>query len=125
MKETFSLLEKDDKTYNYVKQYYKVIKEGHSPMIVDAYIQKNEIERHLCLKCVDPDDQKSICEWIQCYSSSFRSYLNSLKMLALSIFFMNKYQSLIPAETLSFELFCRAVNIWNERKEEVVDSIFI
>ncbi len=120
MKGVFCLLEKDDKTYNYVKEYYKVVKTGNSPMKVDAGIQKIEIERRLCLECIDPEDCTAVYRWIRENSPGIRSYLNSLKMLAFSIYFMN-----LRGSGFSFKLFCRAVNIWNGRKEKVVDSIFI
>jgi hypothetical protein len=125
MKGVFCLLDNDEKNYNYVKEYFKIIRDSLSPVKIDAAIQKNEIERCLKLEGIDPDDCRKVCDWIGKYSSSIRSYLNSLKMLALSIYLIEEGLSLPPAGALSFEIFCRAVNSWNERKEALVDSIFI
>lgn len=119
MKGVFCLLDNDEKNYNYVKEYYRIIRNRLSPIKIDAGIQKREIERRLILEGIDPDDCPRVCDWIGKYSSSIRSYLNSLKILALSIYLMG------DSVSFSFDIFSRAVSIWNDRKEEVVDSIFI
>jgi hypothetical protein len=125
MKCPFCFLEKDLKTYDYVKEYLRIMKNGASTTPLDITIQRLEIERHMRQNNISPDDQKAITEWIQANSANFRSYLNSLKMVALFLFYIKKIEKGPDGLMLPFDMFSDAVVYWNERKNEMVDSIFI
>lgn len=125
MKCPFCYLEKDLKTYDYVKNYLQIMKNGETTSSLDISIQRLEIERHLAANGISYSDQKAISEWIEKNSANFRSYLNSLKMVALFIYYVKKAEHLSDENQLPFELFSEAVSYWNERKIEVADSIFI
>lgn len=125
MKCPFCYLEKDEKTYDYVTEYLLVMKRGESPLTMDICIQKREIERHLSLNNISPSDDKAIAEWIAQNSANFRSYLNSIKMVALFLYYVKKAEHIPDDSPLPLDLFDEAVCYWNERKMEVVDSIYI
>jgi hypothetical protein len=122
---TFCFLEKDQKTFDYVKKYYSLIKAGDSTIQLDSCIQKSEIERNLELKSCDIEDQKAITDWINENSSGFRAYINSIKMLALFIYFIERSAVSKKQEELTYQLFTKTVILWNERKLQIADSIFI
>ncbi len=124
MKDLFCFLEKDEKTYGYVICYFNVIKEGKSLMSLDALIQKEEIEKHLRNNDISKEDREAVASWIKKNSSNFRSYLNSIKMVALFIFFLHRNSGYDCGESVSFETFCRIAGMWNERKICTADSIF-
>lgn len=125
MKCPFCYLEKDQKTYQYVMEYLGVMKDGQSTVPLDITIQRKEIERHMERNGISPSDQPAISAWIEANSANFRSYLNSLKMVALFLFYIKKTENGPDAVPLPFELFMDAIGYWNERKIEMVDSIFI
>lgn len=125
MKCPFCYLEKDQKTFDYVKQYLQVMKKGESTTPLDITIQRLEIEHHLQANNISYSDRKAISEWIDKNSPNFRIYLNSLKMVALFIYYVKKAEHFAEEAQISFELFAEAVAYWNERKIEVADSIFI
>jgi len=120
----FCPLEKNDKNYTYVRLYYKAILENTPPMVIDSRIQKNEIEEYLFLNSLSPDNQKAIDEWIRNNSSSFRCYLNSLKMLALSLYFMNHNSATTNSRDINPGLFYHAINIWNAKTQVLTSSVF-
>lgn len=125
MKCPFCYLEKDEKTFDYVKHYLQVMKNGESTTPLDITIQRLEIEHHLNANGISHTDRKAISEWIENNSANFRIYLNSLKMVALFIYYVKKAEHLAEENQISFDLFTEAVAYWNERKIEVADSIFI
>lgn len=125
MKCPFCYLENDNKTFDYVKEYLSVLRAGDSPLTLDITIQKREIEAHLIRNAIPSSDQKAITDWIEKNSANFRSYLNSIKMVALFLFYVKKAEHIPEESPLPFELFTEAVAFWNERKIEVVDSIYI
>jgi len=124
MKYSFCFLDNDEKTYNYVQYYYLSIKKGTPLYTIDMEIQRKEIENYLKSRNLDSNDQNAIIEWINNNSPNFRSYLNSIKIIALYIFFMDKME-LINNDKIPYDVFCKAVNLWNEEKLILADSIFI
>jgi hypothetical protein len=125
MKCPFCYLEKDLKTYEYVNHYLQVMKNGAPTSPLDISIQRIEIEHHLKTNGISPTDQRAISDWIEKNSANFRSYLNSLKMVALFLFYVKKAERIPEDNLLPFELFYEAVNYWNERKIEMADTIFV
>ncbi len=125
MKSSFCFLEKDQKTYHYVAEYYSLIEKGVSPCSFDICIQREEIEKHLLSNQMDSEDRCGISEWIEENSAKFRSYLNSIKMVALFIYFMDKDEKSPAEKSFSFDAFSHVVQLWNGRKSELIDSIFI
>lgn len=125
MKCAFCFLEKDEKTYGYIKKYFSIIKDGLPPISMDNFVQKQEIERYLINNNRCLHDRGAITEWINDNSSDFRSYLNSIKMVALFIYFINRSNKSGGENPIPFDVFCDAVSAWNDRKSELVDSLFI
>ena len=121
MKLSYCILEKDDKTYNYVREYVRAIQEGKPSICVDVCLQKKEIELHLYLNHYDGQDQRGIKEWIETYSCNFRAYLNSLKMLALYLNILNQSNKEIFNSNIPYDVFCRAINLWNDRKIKIAE----
>ncbi len=120
---SFCYLESDQKTYKDFLSYYCIFGAQQHSFDIDMLIQKREIETHLASHALSSHDQDSVCNWINHYSSGFRSYLNSLKMVAMFQYYHDK--SLGRNEDPSFEIFCDAVSFWNREKINTVDTIFI
>ena len=119
MKCSFCFLETDRKTYDYVRRYFVSIKQGNTTYPLDLAIQSEEILLHLEKNGFALDDQNAISEWIEENSANFRSYLNSLKMIAMFLHLQkcndeDEFRSLFPS----------IVNEWNTRKLHQVDYLF-
>jgi len=109
MDDIFCFIEDEHKAFEIIKLYYEktinINNEDEKLAILhnlDNQIQIKEINTHIYLnhisesKCLDEK-----MHWINCYASSFRSYLNTLKIIFL-IFYVNN----INLENLSFNEFC-------------------
>ena len=106
--EIFCFIEDEEKAFEIVKLYYEKTKnvddEDKLNILhnLDNQIQVKEINTHIYLnkipeaKCLDEK-----IHWIDCYASPFRSYLNTLKIIFLTL-----YTSGINFENLSFKEFC-------------------
>lgn len=123
MKCGFSLLSQDEKTFTHVKEYYRAIVGGQNAMETDLVIQRHEIEAHLAGQGISIEDQTAISEWIKNNSSEFRTYLNSIKMVALMLI-ANRRGEEEYSEPVA-EDFERAIRLWNLQKERICDSLFV
>lgn len=121
MSDKFSFLEKDKKTYNHVKMYFDAINNGASLNSVDILIQKQELECHLKKTCKEHDRIEETA-WVMKNAAPFRCYLNSLKTVTLFAFLNSKIHL---DDDISFTLFCRMVDIFNEEKSLIIESIRI
>ena len=117
--EFFCIIENEQKAFDIVKLYhqrthtinreYEQVKILHE---LDNEIQAQEINIHLYLNRVpDYDCTKEQIRWITCYGASFRSYLNTLKILFLTLDAANT-----DFDTLTFEEFCKIKDRINEHK---------
>lgn len=124
MKIKFCLLEKDEKTFNYTKEYLKVLeKRENNCLRLDNEIQKKEIEQHLERKGkhISPEDErnKEAFLWIDNYACNFRVYLNTIKIAASFLHYKNINSNDLTKE--EFEHCCDAVN---ELRDFLMENIF-
>lgn len=119
--ETFSYLEKDEKTYNHVKAYYEAMKKGINCYSIDCVLQKHELEDHL-KRCRKEHDQEEQLNWINQNAEKFRSYINSLKTVALLAYVGSEIHH---HNDFIFDLFCSYVDLYDKEKKIIVDTIRI
>lgn len=108
----FCVLEKDEKTYNYLKNFIIHMHENREDPLVqlDNLIQKGEIQRHLVINGYAENDKLESLNWVKSYACDFRSYLNTMKIAAL-------YWSLSHRnEELTWEAFCELADRINDKK---------
>ena len=117
----FCILEKDEKTYKHICEYYDAIVWETPLMAIDSIIQKRELENHL-KRTKGTESKEEAQNWIQENAEPFRAYLNSLKLLTLFIFMDNKRNF---RENVPYELFETYVEIWKKEKQLLIDTIRI
>jgi hypothetical protein len=120
-KSKFSLLEKDEKTFNHVKLYYDALENCVDLVAIDIKIQRNEFDWHLN-HCKAEDKRSEECAWIEKNASALRQYLNSLKAIALFCYMDNK---IYYRDRLVFEVYCKICEIYNKEKSLIMDSIYM
>ncbi len=125
MRRSFCFLEKNKKTFKQIQDYYSAIKCGKPAILIDCSIQYEEIESYLHQNNLTMDNQEAIRDWIQANSSQLRSYLNSLKMVAFFLFTVSKSIPGSSKDRFSYTLFCRITDLWNERKINFIDTVFL
>ncbi len=115
---TFCKLEKDQKTYEYLKKYliWHVENKGKDFLELDSKIQLDEIRQHLELNKADNKNQE-ILEWIKKYSERFRLYLNSIKVI-FAVWHCVGYEG--PPD---WNKFCSIVEKLDEIRETCLDGI--
>ncbi len=124
MKIKFCILEKDKKTFDYIKECLELLEKREKNFLkFDNMIQKKEIEEHLQRKGMHivPEEEKNreIFLWIDNYACDFRSYLNTIKIAASFLHYKNiKSVDLTKEE---FENCCDAVN---SLKDFLLENIF-
>jgi len=117
--EPFSLLEKNEKTFEHVKEYFEALEKGIDLFAIDNIIQKRELILHLERHCKESDQQECL-NWINENAAKFRNYLNSLRVITLLIFadcLANHRKGLV------WEIFCKFIDVWDEQKSKIMDSI--
>ena len=97
----FCTLEKDNKTFNYFKEYLFYL-DSNSILYIDNKIQHNEIINHLKNNGYSDSDTYEITKWINKNAKNFRKYLNTIKLIFIIIKCSN-----ININDLSFEQFCK------------------
>jgi hypothetical protein len=119
---TFSELEKDEKTFSYVKEYASQWRADHhlSFAKIDMNIQMREIAMHLFLNGKGPKNDIEVLTWIQNYGPTFRAYLNSIKLIFLTWHCMGH-----DFEDITWEDFCLLRDRISEVKDVCVDSIVV
>jgi len=125
--EPFSKLEKNINTFNYVREYFYIIKNTIDDgdlekklFALDCTIQSKELEHHLIRNCKPVTDFKEKSEWIKKNSKPLRSWLNSLRTLA---FFMNLDNVLYYREDINYDLFCKFVEIYDKYNDCILNKI--
>ena len=117
---TFSELEKDSKTFEYLKEYLNHwnsdSKKDFSKLDMD--IQTREIVTHLYLNGKSGSDNAEIINWIQKYGAQFRAYLNSIKLVFLVWHCMGR-----DLNQISWEDYCQLRDKMNEIKSICTDTI--
>lgn len=116
--EIFCIIEDEEKAFEIVKLYYEKTKNVNDEEKLnilhnlDNQIQVKEINTHIYLnkipeaKCLDEK-----IHWIDCYASPFRSYLNTLKIIFLTL-----YINGVDFENLTFKEFCLLKNKINKNR---------
>jgi hypothetical protein len=125
----FCKIEKDDKTYKYLKDYLNFLsnpaKENNNILFLDNKIQHEELNMHLYYHEIDPckESKEKECElesWIQNNGKPFRQYLSSIKLLALISYSKGFKKGL----DLDFKSFTELCDNFNNLKELLIDHIF-
>jgi hypothetical protein len=127
----FSYIEKDLKTYNYIKEFIDFFEKKESEDIISLEndIQSREIKTHLYLnKIPDWDKNKQNKEkilWSDKYGEDFRHYLNAMKIIAL-VFVLKDYECFFQCvnREFTFDNFCKIVDDYNRLKFKLIDSFF-
>jgi len=117
---TFCKLEKDGKTYEYVKKYiiWYMHHQDKDFFELDAQVQAEELKKHLENNNFENKNQE-ILEWIKKYSEKFRMYLNTIKIV-FAIWHCTG-DTRVP----NWEQFCNIVERVDEIKESCLDSIML
>ncbi|HOJ63547.1 MAG TPA: hypothetical protein PLE45_03900 [Spirochaetota bacterium] len=111
----FCLLEKNDTTFNYVKECLAFLeKRDKAVLSFDNGIQYRELFAHFQRKGINEPElqQLEAIDWINKYACDFRSYLNTIKIAASFLHYKE-----IKSDELSreeFEKCCDAINNLNE-----------
>jgi len=123
---SFCHLETDKKTYEYFLKYYHAIRDNSLAWHLDNEIQGEEIADHL-KRHPDCNNKIEKLNWIDNNSLNFRSYLNSIKIIALFSNFMVKMKNVNEdeQEKIDWKSFAKIVEMWNHHKMIIIDSIFI
>jgi len=115
----FSLLEKDEKTYNYSKKYLTFLRENNNNCILmfENKLQFDELEEHFKLNCITEECRNYEAQlWIQKFADRYRRYLNSIKILTMMID--------VKEEDYTFDYFSNLVDRYNSAKNNIIDSIY-
>jgi len=102
----FCLLEKDEKTYRYLKMVIEHVRGNRdvSLLKLDNALQTGEIRTHLYLNRFPEDDRDEMMNWILRHGKGFRAYLNTIKVAAMMWSWAEE------TKELSLEDFCRLVD---------------
>jgi hypothetical protein len=117
----FCFLEKDQKTYSHVCEYYDAVQNNIPFMAIDNIIQKRELQYHLEKYCKSESKEESQ-NWIEKNAVPFRSYINSLKLFSLFLLMDGKRNF---RDNVPYELFEIYADIWNQEKKILIDTIQI
>jgi len=123
---SFSFLETDIKTFNYVQRYLEYIEKNNNDSILklDNLLQIEEIEKHLELNNIQGKKERNLesINWIKKYGEKFRIYLNSIKLITL-IFLekRNNCKKNCERNKITFEVFCDIVKVIDSNSELISD----
>ncbi|MBI9100056.1 MAG: hypothetical protein JEY91_16360 [Spirochaetaceae bacterium] len=116
----FSVMEKNRKTYQLVQKYIDHLSENNcSCTNLDNHIEMDEIKKWLKEISADDHDNAAIAEWIKNNGKSFRTYLNTVKLI-----YMIWFCTTDRRETISWEDFCSIGDNLNNIKNTCLDSIY-
>ena len=85
----FSKLEKDEKTYSIVCQYYRLIKskaKSNDFLLLGYSLQYDEIKQHCIINGFSETDNLQKIAWINENGRQYRNYLNALHYVANLIY---------------------------------------
>ncbi len=129
---SFSFLEKDKKTFNYIKKYLDFMEQEteKSTLALENAIQVQEIEEHLTLLEIPIGDyskrNSESFNWIKNNGEQFRMYLNTIKIAAIIFYCRDMDCIKIECEIkkFTFDNFCRVVDDINKIKFNLIDTVF-
>jgi hypothetical protein len=117
---SFCLLESDQKTFEYFKNYVEYLeKHSGSCFDLDNQIQAKEIKRHLVINGIASDNANEKIDWIRRNGKPFREYLNTIKLAYVVWKCSGK-----EWETIRWEDFINITKQINELKMVCLDTIF-
>ncbi len=114
----FCVLEKDRKTYDYLKMVIALVNSRRLRDLqkLDADLHQHEIKLHLRLNRLPENDRQGMMEWIEEHGAGFRDYLNTIKVAAIT--WCNAEQN----QELTWELFERLTD-WINSVKVCLDDI--
>lgn len=117
---TFCNLEKDEKTFDYVKEYILWFAQHNNKgfLNLDTNLQLHEIQHHLELNPND-DKNKEILSWISRYSKEFRIYLNTIKIV-FAVWYCSGHESI-----MDWADFCLIIDRLDEIKGVCLDEVMM
>jgi hypothetical protein len=113
----FCKLEKDEKTFTYLKKYIHDISIKDSVKI-DNDIQMKEIQIHCKLNGISVHDCNEITKWVTENGKQFRNYLNSIKIVYLVWHCLGH-----DWEDITWDEFCFLEDRINSVKNIILDKI--
>lgn len=126
----FCKLEADKKTFDYLKEYLDFLYkhdniEHRNILYIDNKIQHQELQNHLHLRHIDPNDDsqrrnEEIEIWIKDNAKPFRRYLSSIKLLAC-VSYTRGFKKSDDLNFFDFENLCNDIN---SLKDILIDHIF-
>ena len=133
MLNTFCRIESDQKTFDYLSQYLdflseliydkNYIKNGNPFLLLDNKIQEFEIQQHLNNHGMDCNQtniaNNEIISWINQNGKPFRSYISSIKMLAIMAF----SKGILKGEMLNQDMFQKLCDIYNQLKDKILNHL--
>ncbi len=120
----FCILEKDRKTFDYVKMYVEFLENnGSTCLVLDNQIQSEEIKDHLRRVGSDANlegiKKREVTRWIKENARPFRDYLNSIKLIYVVWKCMgNEWKE------ITWEEFVKIQERLNKLKYNCLDTIF-
>jgi hypothetical protein len=115
---TFCYLENDPKNYDYFMRYAKGVKTRMSFFNIDNQIQIEEIQKHLEDNGYQKNDQQATIKWVQDHAKAFRKYLNTIKIIYLTLACSDKNM-----HNITLEEFFEQEKKLNNRKAYCLDTI--
>jgi hypothetical protein len=108
----FCILEKDEKTHDYVQLVIAHLRQGRIDGLVelDNTLQNGEILHHLHLNRLPEDHGDEMLAWIENHAQGFRDYLNTIKVAALMWIWAEE------TKDLAWDDFCRLADRINSLK---------
>jgi len=117
----FSYLEKDERTFNHLVEYYQALFIGTSLSLIDNSLQKDSLEDHLKRNGVGTERTAEEAQrWVLQNSDPFRAYINSLKIVAMFLYINNKMNGI---EVVTYEQFSKIIDLYRLEKETIIDTI--
>jgi hypothetical protein len=107
----FCILEKDQKTYEYLSRFFTCKLSGDHLFKLENMIQIEEIRHHLSVNSCMMSDSKEKIQWVASHAASFRSYLETIKYAMERLCQSAQGTS---ARDLSWEQFCHLVDTVNQ-----------
>lgn len=114
----FCELEKDKKTFEYIKKYIQAFTNNEDSVIIDNEIQINEIHEHLLRNGLAFNNREEIIKWIKKNGKPFRNYLNSIKIIYLVWHCLGN-----DWNDITWDEFCKIEDNINSVKEKLLDKI--
>ena len=133
----FCDLQKDQKTFDYIKKYVNYIDKNEDKLLfeLENEIQNDEIEKHLANLNISVDDKYKrnieAIKWIKLNAEGFRLYLDTIKAVAkLYLLLLNSVSLVFYCKELdccledkinnfNYELFVKVIDIFYILKDNV------